>query len=366
MRHSLRPSLALVLSFLVIGVGGPGRAAKLSADDDKPAGGREIPPRFAPLEYLIGSWKGQGVSRDDPALKFRGWPETHSWAWSFADGKPAGMTLRAEGSKLLSTAALTFDDDRQIFRLKAEPTGPKKEPTVYEGTLDESGKLLTLDRVGLDADEPGERLTLRPNANSIRYTLAIERRAPRSTRYSRSIEVGLTKEGETFAAGSSATEAPKCLITGGAATLTVAYKGRTYPICCSGCRDEFLENPEKYVKKASLRASSSASDDKPAKPTPARPRRSDDPFADDVAEDKMDEPAKTHDQKPAPKDQPDSPPAKDSTVDRAASLLRVAQNLEKIGKTAAALENYREILEDYPDSPSAKTARARVKALSKP
>jgi len=287
MRHSLRPPLALALASLIVGISGPGRAAD---DDAKPAGGREIPPRFAPLEYLIGSWKGQGVSRDDPALKFRGWTETHSWGWSFADGKPAGMTLRAKGSKLLASAALSFDEGRQVFRLKAEAAGPAKAKEegalVYEGTLDESGKLLTLERVGLGPDQPGERLTLRPNANFIRYTLGIERKAPRAVRYSRSIEVGLTKEGETFAAGSSATEAPKCVITGGAASQTVSYQGRTYPICCSGCRDEFLENPAKYVKKASLRADSPSPDDKPAKPAPPRPRRSDDPFADDVAEDK--------------------------------------------------------------------------------
>lgn len=286
MRSFPRPPLALALAFLIAGLGGPARASGLSSDDDKPAGGREIPPRFAPLEYLIGSWKGQGVSRDDPALRFRGWTETHSWAWSFADGKPTGLTLKAEGSKLLSTAALSFDEDRQVYRLKAQTVGPKKESAIYEGALDESGKLLTLDRVGLNADGPGQRLTLRPNANAIRYTLGIERAAPRSTRFTRSIEVGLTKEGETFAAGSSATEAPKCLITGGAATLTVSYKGQTYPICCSGCRDEFLENPEKYVKKASLRSPSPTADDKPAKPAPKQPRRNDDPFADDVSEDK--------------------------------------------------------------------------------
>jgi YHS domain-containing protein len=26
------------------------------------------------------------------------------------------------------------------------------------------------------------------------------------------------------------------------------YKGKSYPICCSGCRDAFLDDPEKYVK----------------------------------------------------------------------------------------------------------------------
>ena len=35
--------------------------------------------------------------------------------------------------------------------------------------------------------------------------------------------------------------------------MTVSYKGKTYPVCCSGCRDEFNDNPEKYAKKADAR-----------------------------------------------------------------------------------------------------------------
>ena len=51
---------------------------------------------------------------------------------------------------------------------------------------------------------------------------------------------------------------------------------------------------------------------------------------------------------------------------RAASLLRVAQNLEKSGKTAAALEDYKQIVKDYADTPAARTARQRIKAVEKP
>ena len=60
-------------------------------------------------------------------------------------------------------------------------------------------------------------------------------------------------------------------MTGGAATMTLSYQGRTFPICCTGCRDEFNENPEKYLKKASLMAHR-----QPAKPNPAsqQPRAS--------------------------------------------------------------------------------------------
>ena len=55
-----------------------------------------------------------------------------------------------------------------------------------------------------------------------------------------------TKEGEAFAGGG---KKPECIVSGGAASIQVSYNGKTYYVCCTGCRDEFLANPEKYVKK---------------------------------------------------------------------------------------------------------------------
>jgi YHS domain-containing protein len=36
-------------------------------------------------------------------------------------------------------------------------------------------------------------------------------------------------------------------VTGGLGTSTVSFGGKTYYVCCSGCRDEFNANPKKYV-----------------------------------------------------------------------------------------------------------------------
>ena len=30
--------------------------------------------------------------------------------------------------------------------------------------------------------------------------------------------------------------------------MPISYKGETFYVCCSGCRDAFNENPEKYIK----------------------------------------------------------------------------------------------------------------------
>ncbi|MDR3621474.1 MAG: hypothetical protein P4L85_19140 [Paludisphaera borealis] len=369
MRRRLRPPVPIASAF-VVAVAGAVLFGITTVRGDG-AAGREIPPPFAPFEYLVGSWKGQGVSRDDPSQRFRGWPETHAWAWTFSGGKPIAMSVTFQGSKLLKAATLTFDAAKDRYQLKAEAVAPAGATIVYEGGLDASHKLLTLERAGVKSGEPAERLTLRANSNFIRYTLIADRKPAGRVQYAPAIEVGLTKEGETFAAGAQAAERRKCVVTGGAATLTVSFQGREFPICCTGCRDEFLETPDKYIKKASL-ASESAAKGMPAKPAPApsRVRGADDAFAGDVeepsakpekekAKSKSMDKAEPDDDAPAPKSKPAAKPA-----DRATGLLKIAQNLEKAGKPAAALKSYRELVKSFPDAPAAKTAKERIKALA--
>src|SRR5262249_9568997 len=54
------------------------------------------------------------------------------------------------------------------------------------------------------------------------------------------------------------------------------------------------------------------------------------------------------------------------SASRAAGLLRIGQNLERSGKTAAALDNYKRIVKDFADTPAAKAAKQRIEALQKP
>jgi len=168
--------------------------------------------------------------------------------------------------------------------------------------------------------------------------------------------------------------------------MSVTYQGTSYPVCCTGCRDEFLENPEKYIKKASLMQKAEAAKPKSDRPASSRVTRFEDAFANDVAgtEGKPDAPAQ-----PRPAANPgmktDAPKAQASTARstpqrkqattkhggaapskdaaRAASLLQVGQNLEKNGAAGAALTSYRRIVRDYPDTPAAKTAGERIKAI---
>jgi len=62
----------------------------------------------------------------------------------------------------------------------------------------------------------------------------------------------------------------------------------------------------------------------------------------------------------APKAQPATKPANDP---RATSLFRSGQNLEKTGKTPGAIGLYRDVMIRYPESPEAREAEGRIKAL---
>lgn len=346
--------VAWLLGILGLVLGGVATAA----DSEE----REVPAALAPFEYLIGSWKGAGVPT---ANRVRGWNETHQWAWKFVKGVPVGMTIALEGDKSLKAGQLTYDEAKKQYTLQG--TDPAGKPVTFTGTLDKTGKRLTLDRAGKPS-EVKEQLTLFPNSNQVRYTLWVSQKEADSPQFKRTIEVGLTKEGESFAAGAAAANLPKCILTGGAATMTVTYQGKSYPICCTGCRDEFNDNPEKYVKKAALRAEQDAKS--PTKPTASRGKDDgafeglvDEPKKKDMPKKKAGAAAKSK-----PVEEADNAPTStksdgDKDTAKAASLLKSGQNLEKSGKAAAALKYYQDIVKKYPDTPQAKTAAARIKAI---
>ena len=60
--------------------------------------------------------------------------------------------------------------------------------------------------------------------------------------YARLAEVGSTRKGSSFA--KNAASGPQCVVTGGLGTIAVAHDGKTYYVCCGGCRDLFMEDPQ--------------------------------------------------------------------------------------------------------------------------
>lgn len=247
-------------------------ASSTTRGDEDSAG---IPPPFRPFEHLVGAWEGQAIPQSN---RLRGWTEHHRWAWAFREGRVIGMSVELEANKTLAAGRLSYDPAKKVYRLEGKTPGG--QPATFAGPIDPKGQTLMLQREG-KTPSGQERLTLRLNRNRIRYTLLQEAKAPGAPQWAKVIDANLGKEGEAFAAGGKEEDLPKCIVTGGAATLSATYQGKTYPLCCTGCRDEFEADPEKYVKKLAQRIEKGAIG-KPKAPA----RRGDDDAFEGLVEDR--------------------------------------------------------------------------------
>jgi YHS domain-containing protein len=193
-----------------------------------------------PLNVLVGSWKGTGTPEGSLQERQKGhWVETVVWEWQFK-GDDAWLTVTFDKGKYFKHGELRPKRDAAGFELIL--TTVDKEKLTYSGTL--NGKQLALERPLKDT-KLVERLTF-SLLHDNRITYRLDTRPESGTLLTRKYLVGLTKEGEPFAdVGPSERE---CIVSGGTGTIAVSFEGKTYYVCCTGCRDEFKENAAKYVK----------------------------------------------------------------------------------------------------------------------
>jgi YHS domain-containing protein len=198
---------------------------------------------FRPLGSLIGSWKGTGKPDAKPK-EF--WTEKLAWAWAFGKKGEAWLELTVEKSASIATAKLTHDAKTEKFTLVV--TAPDKSEKTYTGTLS-TGKqketLLVVERAEGDITEEFRITILHEN----RYLYQLSTKPKDASEYTRLWQVGCTKEGQPFA---TSTE-NECIVSGGKGTIEVTHAGKTYFVCCSGCKAEFKSDPEKFIKLAAAK-----------------------------------------------------------------------------------------------------------------
>lgn len=188
-----------------------------------------------PLGQLVGVWRGTGApfgSREEQQKNF--WVESLECGWKFKGGD-AWLVLAFDKSKHFKTGELRFLADKNVYQMSLK--GFDDKTLVLAGEL--KNKILTL-----DSDDGADRLVI-TLLHDNRFLYRKEIRPAGKTQFAKVFQVGATKEGVPFAAGVGARD---CIVTGGVGTSPVTYQGKTYYVCCSGCRDEFNENPAKYVK----------------------------------------------------------------------------------------------------------------------
>lgn len=187
---------------------------------------------LAPFNSLIGGWRGSGQVRRGST---RGaWRETGTFVWKFGGGK-VGIEYQVKDGKHIGTGLVSWDPAKKEFTMDAVFDDGLKR--AYRGKLEK--KVLTLISVP-DKDDIVSRVTIR-QLNEKRMLVLYEKRRANSSFYSRVGEVGYTREGTRLA--SSGSSGPECVVTGGAGTIKVSHEGKTYYVCCTGCRDAFNDDP---------------------------------------------------------------------------------------------------------------------------
>jgi YHS domain len=193
---------------------------------------------------LIGPWRGTGEPSGTREEKQRGfWQEKIAWEWQFKSGD-VHLRCTIDKGKYFTGAELRYLPDKDHYQLTAKT--PAKETLVFEGKLDK--KRLILERKD-EKNNATQRLIL-TILHSNRYLYHYEVKPAERTTFSLVYKVGATKEGVDFA---SKDDGPECVVSGGLGTIAVSYKGKTYYVCCSGCRDAFKDEPEKYIKEYEAR-----------------------------------------------------------------------------------------------------------------
>jgi hypothetical protein len=233
--NPLRPALAVCLL----------AAFTLTTPAEDPPAKRTPKEALRALNDLIGNWRGTGEpstgTREEKQRNF--WTEGISWEWQFK-GQDACLKATFDKGKYFTAAELRYRPDDDKYLLKATTAG--KETVSFEGTLKD--KRLTLERSD-DKTNESQRLVINL-LHFNRYVYTYEVKAADKAAFGPVYRVGATKEGVAFAGGD---DKPECVVSGGLGTIPVSYKGKTYYVCCSGCRDAFRDEPEKYIQEFEAR-----------------------------------------------------------------------------------------------------------------
>lgn len=197
------------------------------------------------MNKLVGEWKG--VAMPKRGSNAGAWQETCEWIWEFNDQKdPIGVRYKVSGSQLVQSGLLTFDATQKIWKLTVQLDAEHQRE--YNGKIEQN--YLLLEAPG-KPEEEGYRLKITP-LSDVRLLVLHEKRLPGRLDYGRVVEVGYTRKGVRLA--QEGVNGPICIVTGGEGNQAITYQGKTYYVCCSGCKSAFEDNPEKFIKLAQERA----------------------------------------------------------------------------------------------------------------
>ncbi len=209
-----------------------------------------------PLQIMLGDWGGTTFKKIGGFSSV----ETLGWVWDLQTNptQPA-LVMAADKSRYYKSARLTYLTDKQKYQLTL--TNKAGQKRIYEGTFsvpvkqvpgdDDPNIMHSTYKLSLSLVEPaGEKKRAQiilNQQNNNRYMFELY--DLRGDSYARFDTINTRRKGTSFAKSDSDYGSKTCVISGGLGTSQVTFQGKSYWVCCSGCRKAFDANPEKWIAK---------------------------------------------------------------------------------------------------------------------
>jgi hypothetical protein len=230
-------------------------ATKKTVPSEKQA--ESVVAALQPFQILLGQWKWTTQKKFGGFAKHG---EDLEWVLDFkGDRNRPSLTAHSDGNPYFHQVWLTYLPNDDKFQLSLEPEDGA--PRVLQGTWAENGepkeesdgkKTQRTYKLVLEQISPAEGEQWQVTFNQLdnnQYLFELKKRAPAAKTFLALDIVRQQRQGTSFAVADSDNPGPKCIISGGLGSMTVSYKGKNYPVCCSGCAAAFNDDPERWLAK---------------------------------------------------------------------------------------------------------------------
>ncbi len=206
--------------------------------------------RMQPLQILLGEWRG--ITRKEQSLV----PMGFVWDLTTDPTRPA-LVMASGESPYFRDGRLTWLAREQVFEFRGINSEGQQRvmrgtfsqaPRQVAGDADDNPQMtfkLSLVETPADGASGGWKLVFNQQENNRMLVELSRRRGTGAFRLQDTI--GCQRKGTSFALSDSDYGEKTCVISQGLGTTAVSFKGKTYWVCCSGCKAAFEEEPAKWI-----------------------------------------------------------------------------------------------------------------------
>lgn len=231
-------------------------SAQATTDPEQPAAPKvdrnAVMAAMKPIQTVLGAWEGK-TQRNVGDFKALDQP---TWVWDHkTDRDQPALVMKSEKNHYFREARLTYVPGIDKFQLTTTDADAHKR--VFQGTFTSPVEEYTGDdnrpqkkfKIEMTEITPGVsrdqwQVVLNQQDNN-RYLFELAEK--KGMRFLRFDTLANQRAGTSFALNDSDYKERTCVISGGLGTTAVTFGGKTYYVCCSGCKSAFDDEPARWV-----------------------------------------------------------------------------------------------------------------------